>query len=836
MANEKPYTFGAGRIGVSLDLQMSDEHQEVVVSSVDPGTQADTLGVPVGGVLLSLSGPDGVSVPIKNMSVRATVDVLSKMQRPMTFIIRDPSTDEAEFKAVQAESAAERQKQAAAAAAEAQKAQEAKAARVAAEKANALRIVAASQSGRIRSIKFGEGPLGLSLQQSGESVVIISIQPGSQAAQLLAPTGVLVGIGGKSVSGLPKSEVSKLIGKATRPMSLQIRSAEDPPVADAKRDEEAAKFAKVAADLAAAEKAAEAVSVAEEVAAAEATKAKAAAERAVAARASLTASSKPAETAGGDASSGLVVKSRSQLVAEMDAAAAEMTEKAAAEKAAAELAAAEKAAAEKAAAEKAAAELAVAEKAAAEKAAAELAAAEKKAAEKAAAELAAAAAEKAAAEKAAAEKAAAEKAAAEKAAAEKAAAEKAAAEKAAARKAAAEKAAAEKAAEKAAADKAATPDYLAVLASAAAAKAAARATTQRDPRAGGGSPSGSVADAEPGLRGEAAQTPEMGGKSHADATGDEAGRKGAQGTDELTRTRGRGEAHVATPVKKPSPVPIASSPVPALALPVPSDDEAREAQRARGGLTGRLVTGGRAASPTLMRMADTRVGVHYCRENTPRVTPDAPLPFGGLWNFDCANATANGSARCPSPPRAIAETPTAALPIEAMEAQVGAHGTELMTPRGETAFVRKGSLAKAAYFEQFTNGRTHEPRAKEPSSARLAHPPDGAAMGLPPPPPGAATARSASPWRSPPLHEGEPRGSSHSARQPSAPASHAAAVRTSGGAAALVGKGAAALAPASAPAAATGLLDVEEVQAHQRIREAIAGLALQVPRPSPPRP
>ena len=102
MANEKPYTFGAGRIGVSLDLQMSDEHQEVVVSSVDPGTQADTLGVPVGGVLLSLSGPDGVSVPIKNMSVRATVDVLSKMQRPVTFIIRDPSTDEAEFKAVQA--------------------------------------------------------------------------------------------------------------------------------------------------------------------------------------------------------------------------------------------------------------------------------------------------------------------------------------------------------------------------------------------------------------------------------------------------------------------------------------------------------------------------------------------------------------------------------------------------------------------------------------------------------------------------------------------------------------------------------------------------------------
>jgi C-terminal processing protease CtpA/Prc len=92
--------------------------------------------------------------------------------------------------------------------------------------ARSLDIAATAASARPepRSCTFGEGPLGLSLADYGDVVVVANEPaPGSQAhANGILRLSVVVGLNHENVSGLPKDAVVEKVKACGRPLTLQF--------------------------------------------------------------------------------------------------------------------------------------------------------------------------------------------------------------------------------------------------------------------------------------------------------------------------------------------------------------------------------------------------------------------------------------------------------------------------------------------------------------------------------------------------------------------------------------------------------------------------------------
>ena len=177
------------------------------------------------------------------------------------------------------------------------------------ELARAEAVKRAASSGLVRSVHFAaSGHLGLTLHEAGSDIVIIDVDADSHAATLDTPLGVIIGINGSSVIGRQKKEVSSMLSCISRPMTVQIRSAQhlQPTAAHTPQLERDA-FKTAAAQLWAAEKLAEEADVsqkaAEEVAAAEVREARAKAALAKAALAKAKANGLNASKAEGQTTS-----------------------------------------------------------------------------------------------------------------------------------------------------------------------------------------------------------------------------------------------------------------------------------------------------------------------------------------------------------------------------------------------------------------------------------------------------------------------------------------------------------------------------------------------------
>ena len=225
---EEEFCFSDGPLG----LVIAKDRDRHVVCCVVRNSQAAALGVQCGSVLLRIAGQDKVPSNFVSLDIMDANRQLEQMRRPLTLRLRRPGENWSPNTTARLASA-----------------------RLEEERKLAVRISKAAESGRVRSIKFGEGPLGISLQQLGDAVLVLSVDPHSQAAELQTPLGVIVGINGNSMWGRSKTEVSMTIAQSSRPMTMQIRSAADETLEELTVPDHA--FARVAAGIFAAEKAAE---------------------------------------------------------------------------------------------------------------------------------------------------------------------------------------------------------------------------------------------------------------------------------------------------------------------------------------------------------------------------------------------------------------------------------------------------------------------------------------------------------------------------------------------------------------------------------------------------
>jgi len=225
---EDEFCFSDGPLG----LVIAKDRDRHVVCCVVRNSQAAALGVQCGSVLLRIAGQDKAPSDFDSLDIMDVNRQLEQMRRPLTLRLRRPGENWSPNTTARLASA-----------------------RLEEERKLAVSISKAAESGRVRSIKFGEGPLGISLQQLGDAVLVLSVDAHSQAAELKTPLGVIVGINGNSVWGRSKTEVSMTIAQSSRPMTMQIRSAADETLEEPTVPDPA--FARVAANIFAAEKAAE---------------------------------------------------------------------------------------------------------------------------------------------------------------------------------------------------------------------------------------------------------------------------------------------------------------------------------------------------------------------------------------------------------------------------------------------------------------------------------------------------------------------------------------------------------------------------------------------------
>ena len=177
---EKPGSLGF------KDLQEIDEG--VVISSLVPGSAASSLGVPVGGVIISVNGEDA------KLQKGPLTKQMASASRPMTLLVISVGSTYLANAIAQRES------------------------RPAPE-------VATAAGNAVQPYTFEQPGLGFTLEEAagGTGGVVVSHVSGAAEALGVPVGGLLVRIGIVGVSGLNKGAVGKLISKAGRPMTLYIR-------------------------------------------------------------------------------------------------------------------------------------------------------------------------------------------------------------------------------------------------------------------------------------------------------------------------------------------------------------------------------------------------------------------------------------------------------------------------------------------------------------------------------------------------------------------------------------------------------------------------------------
>ena len=199
------FTFGPGPLGIAV--QEVRGGTRIAIESVASDSQAEALGVPVGGLLMSINGRIA-----KGMRLAQVGKMLASAGRPCTLhilIAGGPTASEAGGPAVLAAVATDDGTQA---------------------DPPPTRAELLDAGRRLTPYIFNPGPLGLTLKEEAGAVVVNTVAEGSAShEQGLAPEGILVALNGADLLGLTKPEVGRMLGRAPRPMTLLIATPPPPP-------------------------------------------------------------------------------------------------------------------------------------------------------------------------------------------------------------------------------------------------------------------------------------------------------------------------------------------------------------------------------------------------------------------------------------------------------------------------------------------------------------------------------------------------------------------------------------------------------------------------------
>ena len=188
------YTFGIGPLGITVHEVRGGTR--IAIESVAEDSQAEKLGIPVGGLLMAVNGQHALG-----MRLPAVRKKLLESSRPLTLMILSDFDPNA---AVEVE----------------------------AEPTTTTSVAAPSKASllekglRMRSLTFGQGPTGFLLEdaEAGGGVVVVSeILPDTPAAaQGLEVGSVVVAVNETEVLGWGKMPVVHLLGKCRRPLALHV--------------------------------------------------------------------------------------------------------------------------------------------------------------------------------------------------------------------------------------------------------------------------------------------------------------------------------------------------------------------------------------------------------------------------------------------------------------------------------------------------------------------------------------------------------------------------------------------------------------------------------------
>lgn len=211
------YTFGPGPLGITLDDAQGGTR--VVVSEVAYASQAQRMAVPVGGTLMQVNGRTATGRRLVNFRTWLATD-----ERPLTLLILHPGgaaaviasgTESADDSAVD-----EFAVPAAGTPVPLNQGQRKSETTVAPSKAQKTGRAASSTDAT--PYTFGPGPMGLTLSDASHGVIVSAVN-GAAEALAVPMGGVLIRINSEGAAGLSKAAATKLIAKASRPVTLMIR-------------------------------------------------------------------------------------------------------------------------------------------------------------------------------------------------------------------------------------------------------------------------------------------------------------------------------------------------------------------------------------------------------------------------------------------------------------------------------------------------------------------------------------------------------------------------------------------------------------------------------------
>ena len=216
-------TFGEGTIGIHLQ----DSQSGTAVGAVDAGSPAHALEVPVGGIIVGVNGEN-----VESLDVAVVRTMIGTSARPLTLTIKvGGGIAEVQSPAVRAQPlcglgiSSESGMRAApppvlplvlpSASPPALPAALPPASPMVVEKPTPERTMTAT---------FGEGTIGIHLQDSQSGTAVGAVDAGSPAHALEVPVGgIIVGVNGENVESLDVAVVRTMIGTSARPLTLTIK-------------------------------------------------------------------------------------------------------------------------------------------------------------------------------------------------------------------------------------------------------------------------------------------------------------------------------------------------------------------------------------------------------------------------------------------------------------------------------------------------------------------------------------------------------------------------------------------------------------------------------------
>ena len=192
------YSFGVGPLGITVHEVRGGTR--IAIESVHPDSQAAALGVPEGGLLMSVGAHKATGVRLA-----AVGKMLANSERPLTIMVLQDADSQAKVVVEPV---------------------------VTQQAAGPTRESLLEMGLEIKAYEFGPGTLGLALEEdhSAGTMLVSEVSPDSPAAeQGVAVGSTLVALNQTEVLGMSKSQAIALLGRAKRPMTLHLASQPPPP-------------------------------------------------------------------------------------------------------------------------------------------------------------------------------------------------------------------------------------------------------------------------------------------------------------------------------------------------------------------------------------------------------------------------------------------------------------------------------------------------------------------------------------------------------------------------------------------------------------------------------